>query len=102
MSKSIVTESADVLYKMAELDIMTIDTIITHSKYPADMMYSIICFHATMAVEKFLKGFIICNGKTVEKIHNLDILQSSAMEIDNAFSKIKNACILLNTFIPNL
>jgi len=65
-------------------------------------MYDIICFHVTQAVEKFLKSFIISNGKTVEKIHDLDILQKSAMEIDNSFSDIKNACVLLNTFVPNI
>jgi len=71
-------------------------------KYPEDQMYDIICFHATQAVEKLLKSFIISNGKTVEKIHDLDVLQKSAMEIDSSFSDIKNACVLLNTFVPNI
>jgi len=102
MNKSLVTETADMLCKKAEMDIMTVDTLYTKPKYPEDQMYDIICFHATQAVEKFLKSFIISNGKTVEKIHDLDILQKSAMEIDNSFSDIKNACVLLNTFVSNI
>jgi HEPN domain-containing protein len=57
-------------------------------------MYDIICFHATQAAEKFMKSFIISNGKTVEKIHNLDILQKAAMGIDNSFVNISNDCVL--------
>jgi len=102
MNKSLVTESADSLCSKAEKDIMTVDTLYTKPKYPENLMYDIICFHATQAVEKLLKSFIISNGKTVEKIHDLDILQQSAMEIDNSFSTIKNDCILLNTFLPNI
>jgi len=102
MNKSLVTETPDMLCNKAEKDMMTVDTLYTKPKYPEDLMYDIICFHATQAVEKFLKSFIISNGKTVEKIHNLDILQQYAMEIDNSFSDIKNACVLLNTFISNI
>ena len=102
MSKSHVTESAAILCIKAEKDIMTVDTLYNKPKYPEDIMYDIICFHATQAVEKLLKSFIINNGKAVEKIHDLDVLQESATKIDNSFSEIKNACILLNTFIPNI
>ena len=102
MNKLLVIESADILCYKAEKDIMTVDTLYNKPKYPEDQMYDIICFHATQAVEKLLKSFIISNGKTVEKIHDLDVLQKSAMEIDSSFSDIKNACVLLNTFVPNI
>jgi len=102
MSKSLVTESADTLCNKAEMDIKTVDSLLTLPKYPEYQMYDIICFHATQAVEKFLKSFIISNGKMVEKIHDLDILQKSAMKIDNSFSEIKDECMLLNTFTPNI
>ena len=59
MNKSLVTETADMLCNKAEKDIMTVDTLYTKPKYPEDLMYDIICFHATQAVEKFLKSFII-------------------------------------------
>jgi len=44
MSKSLVTESADMLCYKAEKDIMTVDTLYTKPKYPEDIMYDIICF----------------------------------------------------------
>jgi len=102
MSKSLVTETADMLCYKAEKDIMTVDTLYTKPKYPEDVMYDIICFHATQAVEKFLKSFIISNGKTVEKIHDLDVLQKAAMEIDNLFANIIKDCLLLNEFVPDI
>ena len=82
---NLVTESADMLFKMAEMDVMSVDILITHAKYSADQMCSIICFHVTMAVEKYLKGFILNNEKNVEKIHNLDKLHKSASDIDPSF-----------------
>ena len=102
MSKSLVTESADMLCHKAEKDILTVKVLSGKDFYPEDLMYDIICFHATQAVEKLLKSYIISNGKTVEKIHDLDILQKATMEIDNSFSKIMDNCLLLNEFVPNV
>ena len=102
MSKSLVTETADMLCYKAEKDILTVRVLHTQKFHPEDLMYDIICFHATQAVEKFLKSFIISNGKTVEKIHNLDILQKAAMGIDNSFANISSDCVLLNAFVPDI
>jgi HEPN domain-containing protein len=102
MSKSLVTESADELAGMAEKDMVTVKLLIEKIFYPEDYMYNIICFHATQAVEKFLKSYIIINRKTVEKIHHLDILQKAAMEIDNSFSEILDDCLLLNEYGPKI
>jgi len=102
MNKSLVTESADELYDKAERDIMTVDSLISQPKYPIDLMYDIICYHATQAVEKFLKGYIISNGKNIEKIHNLDYLHQAATLIDGSFSKIANDCLILNTYLPEI
>jgi len=102
MIKSLVTESADMLCHKAEKDILTVNVLSNEKFYPEDLMYDIICFHATQAVEKLLKSYIISNGKTVEKIHDLDILQKATMEIDNSFSKIMDNCLLLNEYIPNV
>jgi len=102
MGKSLVTESADELVYIAESDIISFKELLAGTYYPADRKYNIICFHATQAVEKLLKGFIISNGKTVERIHDLDVLQKSAMKIDISFAKIKRECMLLNTFAQNI
>jgi len=67
MSKSLVTESPEELVFKAEKDVMTVNVLSAQEFYPEDLMYDVICFHATQAVEKLLKSFIIKNGKTVEK-----------------------------------
>ena len=82
MNKNLVTESADMLCKKAEKDILSIDSLISAPKYPVDYFYDIICFHATQAVEKLLKSFIIHNNRTVEKIHNLDMLHKIVTEVN--------------------
>ena len=102
MSKSLVTESADMLCNKAEKDILNVKVLSDKKFYPEDLMYDIICFHATQAVEKLLKSYIINNGKTIEKIHNLDILHKVATEIDVSFTKLKDDCVLLNAFVPDI
>jgi len=102
MSKSLVTEPADMLCHKAEKDILNVKVLSDKNFYPEDLMYDIICFHTTQAVEKFLKSYIINNGKTVEKIHDLDILHKAAMEIDTSFTNIRKDCVLLNVFVPDM
>jgi len=102
MSKSLVEESVDELIYMAESDIIGATRLLTGTYYPEDRMYNIICFHAIQAVEKLLKGFIISNGKTVEKIHNLDSLHQTATAIDASFAEIEDDCLILNTYLPDI
>jgi len=102
MSKSLVTESPEELVSKAEKDVMTVNVLSAQEFYPEDLMYDVICFHATQAVEKLLKGFIINNGKTVEKMHNLDVLQKTAMEIDALFTNISKECVALNEYVPDI
>lgn len=54
------------------------------------------------AVEKQLKAFIIAHDNKVQKIHNLDVLLSKAITIDESFSNIKDPCSLLNKYTPNI
>ena len=102
MGKSPVTESADELIYLAESDIISFKELLAGTYYPADRKYNIICFHAAQAVEKLLKGFIISNGKTVERIHDLDILHQAVAGIDVSFAEIKSECVFLNTFAQNI
>ncbi|MCL2211632.1 MAG: HEPN domain-containing protein [Treponema sp.] len=102
MGKPLIIESASELFEMAERDIMNVDSLISNPKYPVDLMYNIIFFHVTQAVEKFLKGFIVYNGKPVEKVHELDTLLKIAIEIDVSFNDIIDNCLLLNKLLPNI
>jgi HEPN domain-containing protein len=102
MGKSLVTETPDELISNAERDIMTVKVLISKKFHPADLMYNVISFHSTQAVEKLLKSYIIGSGKDVEKTHDLDDLQQTAMKIDASFAEIRKDCVTLNEFVPNV
>jgi HEPN domain-containing protein len=102
MNDSFVTESPDELFYMAENDIISVKELSAGSFYPADRKYNVICFLATQAVEKFLKGYIINNKKKIEKTHSLDLLHQAAIKIEASFANIREHAIFLNTFIPNI
>ena len=102
MSKMIITESSDELISKAEKDIMNVKVLLVQKFYPANLMYDVICFHITQAVEKLLKSFIISNGISIKKTHNLDELQKTAIRIDDSFKKINKECVSLNEFVPNI
>jgi HEPN domain-containing protein len=88
-----VTETPEELFDKAEKDIMNKNMV-----YPADRKYDPICFHATQAVEKFLKGYLISKGRQVETIHNLEILLTEAISIGTSFGIIRQECLLLNQY----
>ncbi|MCL2443886.1 MAG: HEPN domain-containing protein [Treponema sp.] len=102
MANRLVKESAKDLIYTAENDIITVKELIIGTSYPADRKYNIICFHAIQAVEKLLKGYIICNNIKITKTHNLDYLHKVIVKIDVSFSEIKNDCLLLNMLTPSL
>jgi hypothetical protein len=55
-------ETPDDMFINAVRDILVVKTLLNGTYYPVDAMYIPICFHATQAVEKQLKGFIIKNN----------------------------------------
>jgi HEPN domain-containing protein len=95
-----VEESSDDLLLNAEKDMIVIKRLMLGNYYPPDLMYSNICYHATQAAEKQLKGFIIANGKKVVKTHNLKDLLHIAVSIDESFSKLEDEYRKLNQFTP--
>ena len=102
MDKSPVTETPDELISKAEKDILTIKVLLPQKFHPEDLMYDIMSFHATMAIEKLLKSYIISNGKKIEKTHDLIYLHKAATVINDSFEKIENECIFLNDFVPSI
>jgi hypothetical protein len=102
MGKPFVAETADELVYIAESDIMAFKELLAGIYYPADRKCNIICFHATMAVEKFLKGYVISNGKRIGPKHDLNYLCKSATAIDSSFNRIAMHTTLLITFVPKL
>lgn len=62
------------------------------------------CFHCHQAAEKYLKGFLVYNGKDIEeefKIHNLNKLFDYCREANKDFDKdggLEKACNFLNKY----
>lgn len=47
-----------------------------------------ICFHMQQCVEKFLKAFLVFNGKEIRKTHDIAELIETCSEIDAVFKKL--------------
>jgi hypothetical protein len=99
---SYVEVTPDDLFINAVRDIFAVRTLLNGAFHPSDAMYIPICFHATQAVEKQLKGFIIESKHKARKIHNLDTLLEQASNINNSFPAIEDECLLLNKYLPDV
>ena len=58
------------------------------SKNPAT---DTVCFHMQQCVEKYLKAFLVSEGKEISKTHNLAFILQRCVEIDRDFIKIRNS-----------
>ncbi|MFH1259470.1 MAG: HEPN domain-containing protein [Elusimicrobiota bacterium] len=47
----------------------------------------VILFHIHQAVEKYLKGFLICKGWKLKKIHDIELLLTETANFDDEFQK---------------
>jgi HEPN domain-containing protein len=50
-----------------------------------DPASSAICFHAQQCVEKYLKAFLIYNGKPIRKTHNITAIIKDCTDLDKSF-----------------
>jgi len=53
------------------------------------------CFSAQQSVEKALKAFLLSQGKTIHKIHDLGALLESCRAIDPSFESIRETVLPL-------
>jgi HEPN domain-containing protein len=97
-----VEETADDLFINAARDILAVKALLNAAVYPSDALHIPICFHAAQAVEKQIKGFIIGNNYKARKTHNLEELLAGAVKINSDFDKIKQECVLINQFVPDV
>lgn len=56
------------------------------------------CFHFQQAAEKYLKAYILFQGETFRKIHNLVELVKVCADKDKGFQKLIREAALLNPF----
>ncbi|GBU28257.1 hypothetical protein R84B8_01815 [Treponema sp. R8-4-B8] len=102
MGNDYVEDDPFALFKRAEEDIADINALLKQKDVPEEYVYASICFHATQAAEKFIKGFIVDNNVPVKKNHNLEYINDVANGIDKSFSMIKKECIKLNEYTPSV
>lgn len=57
-----------------------------------------ICFHCQQGVEKYLKGFLISQGKDPERTHILPDLLTECRKIDKDFEELDEECEILNKY----
>jgi HEPN domain-containing protein len=79
------------------------DTDLNVAEHLAATLYprplEIICYHCQQAIEKYLKGYLLCNGiEELPKIHNLMALCASCSEKDIRFDRIVAKCNVLNAY----
>jgi len=98
MGSEYVDDDPFALFKRAEEDVAGINSFLIQKVVPEEYNYVLLCYHATQAVEKFLKGFIVENKGKIKKTHNLDYIQDIAESINKNFSFIRKECLLLNEY----
>ena len=61
-------------------------------------LWEIAGFHAQQLGEKYLKAFLIQNGWSLRKMHDLKELLSDAVEFDASLAPLSGDCALLTPF----
>lgn len=56
-----------------------------------------VCFHMQQCAEKYLKSFLVFNGKEIANTHNIALLLQQCIAIDVSFEKLKTANIAILT-----
>ncbi len=78
----------------AEHDLLNIRNNLAASDVPWDT----VCFHAQQAAEKFLKAFLIYQGRELSRTHDLVALLAQCAEIDRQLAALETDCHKLTSF----
>ena len=80
--------------RLAEMDLLSAEYLLNMHPIPLE----IICYHCQQAAEKYLKGYLIINGKNPPKTHDLDELCKLCTEISTVFTDIADHCSDLTAY----
>ncbi|MBI4239606.1 HEPN domain-containing protein [Candidatus Uhrbacteria bacterium] len=58
----------------------------------------VICFHAQQIGEKYLKGYVAAQSKSIRKIHQLDELLNECEQLDHSFESLRHSVFYLAEF----
>ncbi|MCL5423377.1 MAG: HEPN domain-containing protein [Nitrospirae bacterium] len=84
---------AEEWFKKARDDYKSAKVVLEEGGY-----YGTTCFLAQQIAEKYLKGFLVCSGWKLAKIHDLVKLLNECKKISPAFADLEDECILLNDY----
>lgn len=60
--------------------------------------WSVVCFHAQQAAEKYLEAFPVGNGLDPERTHPLDALRKECLQSDSSLASLQAECPQLRGF----
>jgi len=98
MGNKPVTETYDSLFDMGEKDIFVLLALANSDRLSNGIKNPDIVYHVSMAVEKFLKGYLIKNNIEVQKIHEIEKLYKQVCSNNNKFNLIENECKYIDRF----
>jgi HEPN domain-containing protein len=97
-----VTESPLEMFFSAELDIINIDKILDSNKHQEKYSFAEICYKASQATEKYLKGYLVKDRDDIPKTHDLEYLWKEVATKDREFYTIENDCDKLNNYTAGI
>ena len=97
-----VTESPLEMFFSAELDIINIDKILDSNKHQEKYSFAEICYKASQATEKYLKGYLVKDRDDILKSHDLEYLWKEVVIKDKEFDNIKKDCYKLNNYTATI
>ena len=81
-------------FEKAEHDLLTVDTLLTATTVPTD----VVCFHCHQAGEKYLKGFLTWHAIPFTRTHDLGELVALCVLVDARLSTIERLANFLTDY----
>jgi len=88
------TDYAKSWFVRADEDLTLIEVILKEDA----VLPNPICFHAQQAGEKYLKGFLAYRDLHVRKVHDMEILVTDCVTIDQSFEELRDKARFLDQF----
>ncbi len=89
-------EQAGAWFERGSHDIETAQLLLDRQGYT-----DIIAFHIHQAVEKYLKGYLVVNGKRPQDTHELRLLIKEAVELDDGLGGYVEFCDKITGYYAN-
>ncbi|HWF44086.1 MAG TPA: HEPN domain-containing protein [Candidatus Kapabacteria bacterium] len=89
-----ITDGHNAWIKKAEEDWLCIRNELGSAEKP----WSVICFHAQQAAEKYLKAFLVFKGVSPERVHDLAMLLERCLAYDPSLDVLLDDCRSLTDF----